>query len=144
MIDAKHTPGSWHWKATHLGAFDIGAADGSNVALVSSPGENGADEYEANARLIAAAPELLQVCEWVQDHAGIGGDIQKRIKAAIYRAGGTVTEQDATEPLQPEECACSEADGIHVHCEGCDCVLMQNETTTCRSCDDADALGAAG
>ena len=140
-----HTPGYWFFMRTHEGAaFDIGAKDGSNVALVSGPDENGSEEFYANAKLIASAPDLLQVCEWVQDHAGIGGDIQKRIKAAIYRAGGTVTEQDATEPLRPEECDCSEAASLHVHCEGCDCVLMQNETATCRSCDDAAALGAAG
>lgn len=58
---SKHTPGVWHWMYTHLGkAIDIGAPDGSNVALIHGPEENGPEEFEANARLIAAAPDLLE------------------------------------------------------------------------------------
>ena len=55
-----HTPGPWHESLTHLGAaFDIGAADGDNIALVIGPVGNGSDNFRANARLIAAAPALL-------------------------------------------------------------------------------------
>ncbi len=56
MSEAKPTPGPWHTSSTHLGAaIDIGAANGANVALVSGPKENGADEYVANADMIADA-----------------------------------------------------------------------------------------
>lgn len=51
------------WRATptlHGRAFDIGAADGANIALVHGPGNGGEIEFEANARLIAAAPEILK------------------------------------------------------------------------------------
>jgi hypothetical protein len=61
MSKAAHTPGPWHTSVTHLGAaVDIGAANGANIALVSGPAENGADEFKANARLIAAAPDMLE------------------------------------------------------------------------------------
>lgn len=61
-----HTPGPWHTSTTHSGAaVDIGAANGANVTLVSGPTENGADEFRANARLIAAAPDLLAALEFI-------------------------------------------------------------------------------
>ena len=43
---------------------DIGAADGSNVAIVLHDArDRDKDETLANARLIAAAPDLLAACE---------------------------------------------------------------------------------
>lgn len=55
----RHTPGPWHKSATHLGkAYDVGAANGANVALVPGPEENGGDEFEKNATWIAAIPDL--------------------------------------------------------------------------------------
>ena len=50
----KHTPGSWR----RMG--DIVAQDGTTIAIVS-PRYDG-DEWAANARLVAAAPDLLEVC----------------------------------------------------------------------------------
>jgi hypothetical protein len=55
------TPGPWHVSSTHLAAaYDIGAENGANIARVSGPTENGAEEFRANARLIAAAPDLYE------------------------------------------------------------------------------------
>lgn len=67
-MTAKHTPGQWHMSPTHLGrAFDIGAEDNANIALVhgidGNSCENHPGEFEANAHLIAAAPELLEALE---------------------------------------------------------------------------------
>ena len=50
----KHTPGSWR----RMG--DIVAQDGTTIAIVS-PRYDG-DEWAANSMLIAAAPDLLEVC----------------------------------------------------------------------------------
>jgi hypothetical protein len=50
----KHTPGSWR----RFG--DIVAQDGTTIAIVS-PRYDG-DEWAANSMLIAAAPDLLEVC----------------------------------------------------------------------------------
>jgi len=51
----KHTPGSWY----RMG--DIVAQDGTTIAIVS-PRYDG-DEWAANSILIAAAPDLLSVCQ---------------------------------------------------------------------------------
>lgn len=56
----------WHASSTMRGrAFDIGAADGSNVALVFGPEEGGPDDLPATASLIAAAPDLLEALKGV-------------------------------------------------------------------------------
>ena len=59
-----HTPGPWHLDAKHL---SIGSADGlRSIANVAIPGEYGTSmpadviAADANARLIAAAPEMLE------------------------------------------------------------------------------------
>ena len=50
-----HTPGPWR----RLG--DIVAQDGSDIAIVCL--RHDGDECAANASLIAAAPDLLEVCQ---------------------------------------------------------------------------------
>ncbi len=65
-----HTPGPWHTSPTHQGqAYDIGATNNDNVALVPGPSENGSDNFQANARLIAAAPDLLAALEGLMEIA---------------------------------------------------------------------------
>jgi hypothetical protein len=60
---AAHTPGPWTSEAN---SFMICDADGF-IAKVAGNNPNDA-EVRANARLIAAAPELLAECEDVLDH----------------------------------------------------------------------------
>ncbi len=60
-----HTPGPWTYKAT-AGNHDFAVYPeeaGRDVALVR-------EFHEANARLIAAAPDLLEVARWVVDWFG--------------------------------------------------------------------------
>jgi hypothetical protein len=69
---SKHTPGPWavmasdeEWGTYQIGAFcvDVGSMQGT-ADWYSSPEYFAArDEDEANARLIAAAPDLLAACE---------------------------------------------------------------------------------
>ena len=95
---AAHTPGPWHASSTHLGAaFDIGAEDGSSVALVHGFLENGAKEFRANARLIAAAPDLLKAAKallarWPTDqHEGSPlKDEADALRAAVLKAEGSL------------------------------------------------------
>lgn len=63
MTEQKHTPGPWSYhRSLHNrsinGAY-INASDGSRIATVSRNADRHIDEKEANARLIAAAPDLL-------------------------------------------------------------------------------------
>ena len=67
-MDAKHTPGPWRngdntldRSRGHL--FIRGGPEGRVVADVNTAMLGGAEVYEANARLIAAAPELLEACK---------------------------------------------------------------------------------
>lgn len=54
-MEAKHTPGPWHvYKGRGL------YVDSSTAGLVCKVAENRSAEKEANALLIAAAPELLE------------------------------------------------------------------------------------
>lgn len=57
-MEAKHTPGPWHvYKGRGL------YVDSSTAGLVCKVAENRSAEKEANAHLIAAAPELLAALE---------------------------------------------------------------------------------
>ena len=64
MTDTKHTPGPWVWDEYYTG---LDGANGQSVLIyidyegMSIHGKTVA-QSEANARLIAAAPELLEAC----------------------------------------------------------------------------------
>ena len=66
-VNAKHTPGPWHLHPYDRGAWEVTThADylhpGSLVIAARSDLSHRAAESTANARLIAAAPELLAAC----------------------------------------------------------------------------------
>lgn len=78
MNDTKHTPGPW-WFAQHdeYGRYDIGQGDAviarTCAPADSGPGEAAITDYmhehqRSNARLIAAAPDLLTALRAI-DHA---------------------------------------------------------------------------
>lgn len=68
MAEAKHTPGPWEVWKKHLSVF-ARVTENTRVAIVgqfivTSDDENlDRGEVEANIRLIAAAPELLEAAE---------------------------------------------------------------------------------
>lgn len=56
----KHTPGPWaHVWREDRGNFRIGPDDGKTMPVASTVNQGDRENEEANARLIAAAPELL-------------------------------------------------------------------------------------
>lgn len=70
---AKHTPGPWTFEHVSQDVVDI-KSDGPKWKAVATikanklgAGEVGADELSSNARLIAAAPDLLAACEKAAD-----------------------------------------------------------------------------
>ena len=72
MSDAKHTSGPWFQTTVRLspGFVDIGADDGTNIGIAyigrhGGPVDNA--EAEANARLIAAAPDMLEALRATRD-----------------------------------------------------------------------------
>ena len=60
----KHTPGPWYLNlpSNQMGDYLINDIDRSSVAQIYRNGLNDGSD-EANARLIAAAPELLAACQ---------------------------------------------------------------------------------
>lgn len=82
---SKLAPGPWSWN----GEFPIVIEDGEGYYVV---GPNGImPSGEANARLIAAAPELLALLkEFTWDEDGIPNchPVRDRIDAAIAKAEG--------------------------------------------------------
>lgn len=104
MIDAKHTPGPWSARQTRLGSWRIEGprlASSSHrlspivLADVLSHGQLPPGETVANARLIAAAPELLEALQKVSDvYDGPGNNLEwfkaiQQARAAIAKATGT-------------------------------------------------------
>lgn len=84
--ETKHTPGPWHVGERRaddntLPISDLGnGAKGSALAYVS-PRPFYADSQEANARLIAAAPEMLECLrkcvEFLEDEIGASACLEK-------------------------------------------------------------------
>ena len=99
-MNTKHTPGQWEALLHANGAFDLLTTDekGNELALGNKgPMTSRAAEMHANARLMAAAPELLaalietaRCLEWhSQNHAaGMDAVAVKNARAAIARATG--------------------------------------------------------
>jgi hypothetical protein len=83
---SKHTPGPWvaddGYSATHL---RIRSEDWGTIADVNDPYNAMPDgELEANARLIAAAPELLEAAKWMVGRLHRTGlDVAKGPRAAL-------------------------------------------------------------
>lgn len=89
--ETKHTPGPWEFEPTGHGpghiAADCEGAIRDGVATVW--GRTSEDTFDANARLIAAAPDLLAACKGLIENIDNPdwSDIDK-IRAAIARAEG--------------------------------------------------------
>ncbi len=62
---SKHTPGPWvaDWTRAGKTAWKVVGADGRGVSTVLVSQDRPAAEKEANARLIAAAPDLLEAAK---------------------------------------------------------------------------------
>jgi hypothetical protein len=101
MTELKHTPGPWYCIP---GEFDYVREEFTDACIARVFEDNGhADErgredlpQEANARLISAAPDLIEACEiWIQHYdkyvrdKNIGDEIGiAEMRAAIAKAKG--------------------------------------------------------
>lgn len=85
---SKHTPGPWEAKGWRVCANL--AEGGPPLTVICDTANNKASrtpENEANARLIAAAPDLLVACKMLVDSPGITAAENEVLKSAIERAG---------------------------------------------------------
>lgn len=93
-MSAKHTPGPWRVVISDNGdRCEIEAANKDCVARAFAPFpfDTSWDERDANARLIAAAPELLEALQDLVDTGFVGGPQLKRAQAAIAKATGSAS-----------------------------------------------------
>ena len=68
MSDVKHTPGPWGWAyRQHEGANDGSVfwmkRPGHSYCVAKAPRYQSREQWEADARLLSAAPELLEALE---------------------------------------------------------------------------------
>ena len=97
-----HTPGPWQIKhrVNIIGSTGRSVASAGGYTTNTDNGEH-ILENEANARLIAAAPDLLEACkeaeDWLEEH---GGDqncdpglrgLLRQVRSAIDKATGKET-----------------------------------------------------
>lgn len=102
---AQHTPGPWSLDETHL---SIASSDGlRSIASVAIPGEYGLSKVadigaaEANAYLIAAAPELLATVDWLRQtyhRAHHEGDLATCPKNTCQAALDVIAKATGTKP----------------------------------------------
>lgn len=93
MSEGKHTPGPWEYVRDEDGSFDVCQQTGAPITTWSSDvcrvyqinGTQPEDVAEANARLIAAAPELLEALELLVEDFTEQGDYEdyERLKSVI-------------------------------------------------------------
>lgn len=91
---AAHTPGPWKEVSDGESNFYGFIADGTWLLRAQQNGELSTSEQSANARLIAAAPEMLEAliaCDEAMEYMSeycIPIDLPEKIKAAIKKASG--------------------------------------------------------
>ncbi len=90
----KHTPGPWRTKREGFSTVYVEARiDGGLIQEVAAcgPTEAGLEQQEANARLIAAAPELLEALGLIANTGMDARQCMLTARAAIARATGETT-----------------------------------------------------
>ena len=87
-----HTPGPWRIvERASINGARIAALDGTIIGGVSAAADKPLDQKAADARLFAAAPELLEALQFADEtFAGLSwdadGTTRKPIRAAIAKA----------------------------------------------------------
>ena len=101
MTQGKHTPGPWfvpdqtYARNLTVEVDDGIACPGSGGAMsyttdVCVLGWNGTPEWDANARLIAAAPDMLEACQIISDCASSAkGMTAAQVRIALDMAANT-------------------------------------------------------
>lgn len=104
MSGAKHTPGPWSWGENYNGLYGSGPeSEVLTYATYEGMWLSHVDQREANARLIAAAPDLLTTASAIlklaienkygkeEELRALVADIASMSSAAIAKATGSAT-----------------------------------------------------
>jgi hypothetical protein len=83
-MSAKHTPGPWTVDNCNAGAYRFIKREGECVGYAYGSSA----QSEANAKLIAAAPEMAQALRMICDSGvALADPIEKAMLAALAKAG---------------------------------------------------------
>lgn len=92
VAEATHTPGPW--RTGHLGEDRVYTKSGAQLCTVmprrDDPSRSSQEDF-ANARLIAAAPDLLEVLMVVEarlDEINSRSDLSFKVRSAVAKAVG--------------------------------------------------------
>ena len=92
---AGHTPGPWRVDPDERDGMEYNnhviTESGDRICFMAHAGHDRQAEFDANARLIAAAPDLLAALqECLREHGGytIKGECERRARAALALAEG--------------------------------------------------------
>lgn len=67
--DAEHTPAPWRVRHGYIeSTAETNEVHIQNIAAILAPSKRHVDEADANAKLIAAAPDLLEAARWAREH----------------------------------------------------------------------------
>lgn len=92
---SKHTPGPWHTGARH--DLTLYTEDGMPLGDARHMGNKiTVEEMQANAQLMAAAPELLAMCESALEdgeYYRLSETVKRRLRAVIAKAHTTGNSQ---------------------------------------------------
>lgn len=88
-MEAKFTPGPWYGRPSHDPVLIQGCdvADLS-LAFACGGGDPRRSEYIANARLIAAAPDMLEVLQRIYSFGELSGEDYDAVREVIAKATG--------------------------------------------------------
>ena len=84
MMNSKHTPGPWKVRTAYDNGEPAGLFVHAGVLDVCSLCAGDGPEEEADARLIATAPELLEAAKDVVDWFRTGGGWRKNTPARVF------------------------------------------------------------
>lgn len=86
-MKTKHTPGPWNCpRIFYKDGYFTGQAHKDNGNCPFEVFGETREEAEANARLIAAAPDLLECLKWATVFAEISRDIEPYLKNPLFGA----------------------------------------------------------
>ena len=83
QIPTSHTPGPWYVGERAASGIDVRAVDSRDLLAQACIGRL---NCEANARLIAAAPDLLEACKQLYEYMPTLTALQRRIAAEAEQA----------------------------------------------------------
>ena len=98
--ETNHTPGAWGIQGKNIRHYWGGSKEYAHTSICDVSGQGVASLERANARLIAAAPELLAACEdlvnlwdeWVRYSEGLEEPLRRSIEMRVQQSRAAISK----------------------------------------------------